>query len=173
VLPVLAVVHCDDDSRIVSKFLNALSTPTAGRAGCDVAGAANNRDAVNTFTALHYHGRNSGSLRAIAQWISRILNITANVQVPLIIDDRCTNAVAGIMAIGAFARFFCGVDEILVSYGHGLVRIARVARIAHRIVRVGGPLKFFVSNGLSGSWIFARRQSLHRNALINRTHTDT
>lgn len=169
-LPVPAVVHCDDDSRIVSKFLNALSTPTAGCAGSDIAGAANNRDAVNTFTAFHYHGRNSGGLRAIAQWIGRILNIAANVQVPLIIDDRGTNAIAGIMAVGAFARIFCGVDEVLVRNAHVLVRIVR---IAHRIVRVGSPLKFLVSNGLPGPWIFARRQSFHRNALVNRTHADT
>ena len=169
-LPVFAVVHSDDDSRTVSKFLNALPTPTAGRAGSDVAEAANNRYTVNTLTAFHYHGRNSCGLRAIALWIGRILNITTNVQVPLIIDDRSTNAIAGIMAIGAFARILCGVDEVLVRNAHGLVRIVRTA---HRIVRVGGPLKLFVSNGLSGSWIFARCQSLHRNAFVNRTHADT
>ena len=38
---------------------------------------------------------------------------------------------------------------------------------------MGSPLEFFVGNGFPGSWIFAGRQSFHRNTAVDRTHTDT
>ena len=87
-MPVLAVVHRDDNRVLVSELLNTLPAAATGSARPGIARTTDNGNSVDALAALQHHGRNSCRFRTIAERVRGVFDVAADIQMSIVINNR-------------------------------------------------------------------------------------
>ena len=117
---------------VVGEFGDALPAAAAGRAGIQIVEAAGDREGVDSPAAGDRHGGDGAGFGAGTQRIGPVLDIAADVNAIVLVEQRAADTIPRIPAAGMSPRAFCGFDELGVADGHGACgRLAGAARGAN------------------------------------------